>query len=63
MSRYSLDITRSKTPFINIEVDEAGAVHLGTYEDGKITKKLHSLYKQDIELLIKGLEAINKLIV
>lgn len=63
MAKYSLDITRSNTPFINIEVNEAGTIHIGSYENGKITKKLHNLCKQEIELLIKGLEAINNVIV
>lgn len=63
MAKYNLDIARDKNPFINIEVDEAGSVIIGSYECGKIERKLFRIYKPDLEILIKALEAVNKLIV
>ena len=61
MASYSLDINNSKRAFINIEVDN-DQVLIGAYEDGKVTRKLFYLDKQELELLIKGLTAVNNLI-
>lgn len=61
MSKYSLDITSKKNPFINIEVED-GRVLLGAYEDGKIARKLFFINKEQLELLIKGLMAAKILI-
>lgn len=57
MGKYSLDITSKNKPFINIEVED-DRVFLGAYED---SKKI-VLYKEQLELLINGLRAVNILI-
>lgn len=61
MSKYSLDITSKKIPFINIEVED-GRVLLGAYEDGKIARRLFFINKEQLKLLIDGLKAVNVLI-
>lgn len=61
MSKYSLDITSKNKPFINIEV-ENDRVLLGAYENGKIVRKLFFINKEQLELLIDGLKAVNILI-
>lgn len=61
MGKYSLDITSKNKPFINIEV-ENDRVLLGSYECGKITRKLFFINKEQLELLINGLMAVNVLV-
>lgn len=61
MSKYSLDITSKKNPFINIEVED-DRVLLGAYEDGKIARRLFFIDKEQLELLINGLMAAKILI-
>ena len=61
MGKYSLDITSKNKPFINIEV-ENDRVLLGAYEGGKITRKLVFINKEQLELLINGLMAVNVLV-
>lgn len=61
MSKYSLDITSKNKPFINIEV-ENDRVLLGAYENGKIVRKLFFINKEQLELLVNGLMAVNILI-
>lgn len=61
MGKYSLDITSKNDPFINIEVED-DRVLLGAYEDGKIARKLFFIDKEQLELLINGLMAVNVLI-
>ena len=61
MSKYSLDITSKNKPFINIEV-ENDRVILGAYEDGKIARRLFFINKEQLELLINGLMAVNALV-
>ena len=61
MSKYSLDITSKNKPFINIEV-ENDRVLLGAYESGKIERKLFFINKEQLELLINGLMAVNALV-
>ena len=61
MSKYSLDITSKNKPFINIEV-ENDRVLIGAYESGKIERKLFFINKEQLELLINGLMAVNVLI-
>lgn len=61
MGKYSLDITSKNKPFINIEV-ENDRVLLGAYECGKITRKLFFINKEQLELLINGLMAVNVLV-
>ena len=61
MSKYSLDITSKNKPFINIEV-ENNRVLLGAYESGKIERKLFFINKEQLELLINGLMAVNALV-
>lgn len=61
MSKYSLDITSKDKPFINIEVED-DRVLLGAYECGKIARKLFFINKEQLELLINGLMAVNVLI-
>ena len=61
MSKYSLDITSKNNPFMNIEV-ENDRVLLGAYESGKIERKLFFINKEQLELLINGLMAINALV-
>lgn len=61
MGKYSLDITLKNKPFINIEVGD-DRVLLGAYEDGKIARRLFFIDKEQLELLIKGLKAVNILI-
>lgn len=65
MGEYSLDIAVKDKPFINIEVSTGTVkrVLIGAYEDGKIARKLFSIDKNQLELLIKGLTAVNSLIV
>lgn len=60
MGKYSLDITLKNNPFINIEV-ENDRVLLGAYEGGKIARKLFFINKEQLELLINGLMAVNVL--
>lgn len=61
MGKYSLDITSKNKPFINIEV-ENDRVLLGSYEGGKIARKLFFINKEQLELLINGLMAVNVLV-
>lgn len=61
MGKYSLDITSKNKPFINIEV-ENDRVLLGAYEGGKIARKLFYINKEQLELLINGLMAVNVLV-
>lgn len=61
MGKYSLDITSKNKQFINIEV-ENDRVLLGAYEGGKITRKLFFINKEQLELLINGLMAVNVLV-
>lgn len=61
MGKYSLDIASKNDPFINIEVED-DRVLLGAYEDGKIARKLFFIDKEQLELLINGLMAVNVLI-
>ena len=61
MSKYSLDITSKNNPFMNIEV-ENDRVLLGAYESGKIERKLFFTNKEQLELLINGLMAVNALV-
>lgn len=61
MGKYSLDITSKNKPFINIEV-ENDRVLLGAYEGGKIARKLFFINKEQLELLINGLMALNVLV-
>ena len=61
MGKYSLDITSKNKPFINIEVED-DRVLLGAYEDGKIARRLFFIDKEQLELLIDGLKAVNVLI-
>lgn len=61
MGKYSLDITSKNKPFINLEV-ENDRVLLGAYEGGKIARKLFFINKEQLELLINGLMAVNVLV-
>lgn len=61
MGKYSLDITSKNKTFINIEVED-DRVLLGAYEGGKIARKLFFINKEQLELLINGLMAVNILI-
>lgn len=61
MGKYSLDITSKNKPFINIEV-ENDRVLLSAYEGGKIARKLFFINKEQLELLIDGLMAVNVLV-
>lgn len=61
MGKYSLDITSKNKPFINIEV-ENDRVLFGAYEGGKIARKLFFINKEQLELLINGLMAVNVLV-
>ena len=61
MGKYSLDITSKNNPFINIEV-ENDRVLLSAYEGGKIARKLFFINKEQLELLINGLMAVNVLV-
>ena len=61
MSKYSLDITSKNKPFMNIEV-ENDRVLIGAYESGKIERKLFFINKEQLELLINGLMAVNTLL-
>lgn len=61
MSKYSLDITSKKNPFINIEVID-DRVLIGAYEGGKIERRLFFIDKEQLELLINGLMAVNALV-
>ena len=61
MGKYSLDITSKNNPFINIKVKN-DRVLLGAYEGGKIARKLFFINKEQLELLIDGLKAVNVLI-
>lgn len=61
MGKYSLDITSKNNTFINIEV-ENDSVLIGAYENGKIARKLFFINKEQLELLIDGLKAVNILI-
>jgi len=61
MSKYSLDITAKDKPFMNIEV-ENDKILLGAYESGKIARRLFLINKEQLELLIDGLMAVNVLI-
>jgi hypothetical protein len=61
MSKYSLDITSKNKPFINIEVED-DRVLIGAYEGGKIARKLFFINKEQLELLVNGLMAVNTLI-
>lgn len=56
-----MDIILKNKPFINIEIED-DRVLLGAYEDGKIARKLFYINKEQLELLIKGLIAVNSLI-
>lgn len=61
MSKYSLDITSKNKPFINIEVED-DRVLIGAYEGGKIARKLFFINREQLELLVNGLMAVNALI-
>ena len=61
MGKYSLDITSKNKPFINIEV-ENDRVLIGSYESGKIERRLFFINKEQLGLLIDGLMAANILI-
>ncbi len=61
MGKYCFDITSKNKPFIKIEVED-DRVLLGAYEDGKIARKLFFINKEQLELLIDGLKAVNILI-
>ena len=61
MGKYSLDITSKNKPFINIEV-ENDRVLICAYESGKIERKLFFINKEQLELLINGLMAVNTLV-
>lgn len=61
MSKYSLDITSKKNPFMNIEVID-DRVLIGAYEDGKIERRLFFIDKEQLGLLIDGLIAVNSLV-
>ena len=61
MSKYSLDITSKNKPFINIEVED-DRVLIGAYEGGKIARKLFFINREQLELLVNGLIAVNALI-
>lgn len=61
MGKYSLDITSKNKPFINLEV-ENDRVLLSAYEGGKIARKLFFINKEQLELLINGLMAVNVLV-
>lgn len=61
MSKYSLDITAKDKPFMKIEV-ENDKILLGAYERGKIARRLFLINKEQLELLIDGLMAVNVLI-
>ena len=61
MGKYSLDITSKNNPFINIEVID-DRVLIGAYESGKIERKLFFINKEQLELLINGLIAVNALV-
>ena len=60
MGKYSLDITLKDKPFINIEIED-DRVLLGAYEDRKIARRLFYINKEQLELLIDGLKAVNVL--
>lgn len=60
MGKYSLDITSKNKPFMNIEVED-DRVLLGAYECGKIARRLFFIDKEQLELLIDGLKAVNVL--
>lgn len=61
MSKYSLDITAKDKPFMRIEVED-DKVLLGAYKDGRITRKLFFINKEQLNILINGLRAVNTLI-
>lgn len=61
MSKYSLDITSKKNPFMNIEVID-DRVLIGAYEGGKIERRLFFIDKEQLGLLINGLMAVNALV-
>lgn len=61
MSKYSLDITAKDKPFMRIEVED-DKVLLGAYEDGRITRKLFFINKEQLNILINGLREVNTLI-
>ena len=61
MSKYSLDITSKKNPFMNIEVIDDRVI-IGAYEDGKIERRLFFINKEQLGLLINGLMAVNDLV-
>lgn len=61
MSKYSLDITAKDKPFMKIEVED-DKVLLGAYECGQITRKLFYINKEQLNILINGLIAVNTLI-
>ena len=47
MSKYSLDITSKKNPFMNIEVID-DRVLIGAYEGGKIERRLFFIDKEQL---------------
>lgn len=61
MSKYSLDITAKDKPFMRIEVED-DKVLLRAYEDGRITRNLFFINKEQLNILINGLRAVNTLI-
>lgn len=61
MSKYSLDITSKDKPFMRIEVED-DKVLLGAYKNGRITRKLFFINKEQLNILINGLRAVNTLI-
>lgn len=61
MGKYCLDITAKDKPFMKIEVED-DKVLLGAYECGQITRKLFFINKEQLNILINGLKAVNTLI-
>ena len=61
MGKYCLDITAKDKPFMKIEVED-NKVLLGAYECGQITRKLFFINKEQLNILINGLKAVNTLI-
>lgn len=61
MGKYCLDITAKDKPFMKIEVED-DKVLLGAYECGQITRKLFFINKEQLNILINGLKAVNTII-
>lgn len=60
---YSLDIIDDKhdLAFINIKANEENVL-ISAYENGKIARSLFYIDKQQLELLIEALSAVNLLL-